>query len=248
MNLAGKSVLLTGAAHGLGRELALLLDRESCALTLVDRDAPALFALQSELTHPARTLTCDLSQPEARRDLIAAAKGNVQILINCAGVGSHSTFAQMTVDEVRRVMQVNALAPLELAAGLQPLDALVNIGSVAGEMNLPSMGLYAAGKSALHAFTRAAALEGTQALLVILGPMRSEHFVQSIVHPRTGQPAWYRNLDISPANTARRIVRALKQGRAELVYPGWYRVVFVLARGFAPLIKFMESRSFASGR
>jgi short-subunit dehydrogenase len=219
----GKSVLLTGAAHGLGRELALLLDRES------------------------RALTCDLSQPEARRELIAAAQGSVQILINCAGVGSHSAFAQMTVDEVTRVMQVNALAPLELAAGLQPLEALVNIGSVAGEMNLPSMGLYAAGKSALHAFTRAA-LEGTRSLLVILGPMRGEHFVQSIAHPRTGQPAWYRNLDISPADTEHRIVHALKQGRAELIHPGWYRVVFVLARGFAPLIKFMESRSSASGR
>lgn len=237
MNLAGKSVLLTGAAHGLGRELALLLDRESCALTLVDRDAPALSALQSELTHPARALTCDLSQPEARCELINAARGSVQILINCAGVGSHSTWAQMTVDEVTRVMQVNALAPLELAAGLQPLEALVNIGSVAGEMNLPSMGLYAAGKSALHAFTRAAALEGTPSLLVILGPMRSEHFVQSIAHPHTGQPIWYRNLDISPADTAQRIIHALKQGRVELVHPGWYRVVFVLARWAAPVIK-----------
>lgn len=242
MNLAGKSVLLTGAAHGLGRELALLLDGESCALTLVDRDAPALSALQSELTHPARALTCDLSQPEARCELINAARGSVQILINCAGVGSHSTWAQMTVDEVTRVMQVNALAPLELAAGLQPLEALVNIGSVAGEMNLPSMGLYAAGKSALHAFTRAAALEGTRSLLVILGPMRSEHFIQSITHPRTGQPAWYRSLDISPADTARRIVRALNQGRAELIHPGWYHAVFALAQWAAPLVSLLGRR------
>lgn len=242
MNLAGKSVLLTGAAHGLGRELALLLDHESCSLTLVDRDAPALSALQSELTHPACTLTCDLSQPEKRCELIAVMKGSVQILINCAGVGSHSTLAQMTAAEVTRVMQINALAPLELAAGLQPLEALVNIGSVAGEMDLPTMGLYAAGKSALHAFTRAAALEGTRSLLVILGPMRSEHFVQSIAHPRTGQPNWYRNLDISPANTAQRIVQALKKGRAELVHPGWYRVVFVLARWFVPLVKLVGRR------
>jgi short-subunit dehydrogenase len=100
VNLAGKSVLLTGAAHGLGRELALLLDRESCALTLVDRDASALSALQAELTHPARVLTCDLSQPGARRELMDAVQGSIQILINCAGVGSHSAFAQMTVEEV----------------------------------------------------------------------------------------------------------------------------------------------------
>jgi short-subunit dehydrogenase len=160
----------------------------------------------------------------------------IDILINCAGIGSHSQLSQLTVDEIERVMQVNTLAPLELIAGLSPLELVVNIGSVAGEMNLPSMSLYAASKAAVHAFTRAIQLEGAQTLLVILGPLRGTDFAQSIAHPRTGQPNWYRQLDLPAEMAARLIVRAVRRGKSQLVAPWWYRIIFLLARIFSPLI------------
>ena len=160
----------------------------------------------------------------------------VDILVNCAGIGSHSQLSQLTVDEIGRVMQVNTLAPLELIAGLSPLELVVNIGSVAGEMNLPSMSLYAASKTSIHAFTRSIKLEGMQTLLVILGPLRGTDFAQSIAHPRTGQPNWYRQLDLPVETAARLIVRAMKRGQSQLVAPWWYRIVFFLARWIMPLI------------
>jgi short-subunit dehydrogenase len=184
----------------------------------------------------ARTLACDLADFSQRKRLIEQI-GEIDILINCAGIGSHSKLNQLTVDEVERVMQVNALAPLELVAGLSPLELVVNIGSVAGEMNLPSMSLYAAGKSALHAFSRSIQLEGARTLLVILGPLRGTDFAQSIAHPRTGQPNWYRRLDLPVETAARLIVDAIKRGRSQLVAPGWYRIIFPLARIFAPLVR-----------
>lgn len=227
MDLQGKHILITGAARGLGRELAVLLEKEGCALTLVDRDP---FSFSS-----ARILTCDLADFSQRRRLLNEA-GKIDILINCAGLGSHSQLKQLTVDEVERVMQVNALAPLELIAGLSPLELVVNIGSVAGEMVLPSMSLYAAGKSALHAFSRSIQLEGAQTLLVILGPLRGTDFAQSIAHPRTGQPGWYRRLDLPVETVATLIVEAMKRGQGQLVAPGWYRLVIPLAQALNPLV------------
>jgi short-subunit dehydrogenase len=241
MNLTNKTIFITGAAHGLGRELSLLLDGLGGSLLLVDRDAPGLDSLAAALTHPSRTLPCDLADFASRKRLIESA-GLVDVLVNCAGMGSHSTLAQMSVDEVERVMQVNALAPLELIAGLAPLELVVNIGSVAGEMNLPSVALYAAGKSAVHAFTRGIALEGTRTLLVILGPLGGTDFVHSIAHPRTSQPGWYRGLDLPVSRAARLIVDAMKRGQRELVAPWWYRLVFVAARLFVPLIKLMKNK------
>lgn len=261
MNLTNKTILLTGAANGLGRALSLLLDGLGGLLVLVDRDAPGLASLQSELTRPSRAIPCDLADFAERKKLIEQLTGSstatfmlppemqdescgtntkVDILINCAGIGSHSTLAQMSVDEVERVMQVNALAPLELIAGLAPLELVVNIGSVAGEMRLPSIALYAAGKSAQHAFTRCIALEGTRTLLVVLGPLGGTGFAGSIANPRVGQPEWYRRLDLPVQRAARLIVEAMKRGRKELVAPGWYRLVFVGARAFAPLIRLMK--------
>jgi short-subunit dehydrogenase len=245
LRLRHKTILITGAARGLGRELALLLDGEGCSLLLIDRDAASLSLLARELTREHQVIICDLSDLRERKSLIE--KVNADILINCAGIGSHSQLNQLSADEIERVMQVNTLAPLELIAGLSPLELIaglspleliVNIGSVAGEMNLPSMSLYAASKSALHVFTRSIQLEVARTLLVILGPLRGTDFAQSIAYPRTGQPQWYRGLDLDAKYAAREIIRAMKRGQSEIVLPRWYPVVFVLARWLAPLIKF----------
>jgi short-subunit dehydrogenase len=230
MQLQNKNILITGAARGLGREIALLLDKEGCHLILVDRENINIDAFQN-----VQSYLCDLSDLAQRKKLIEKVNAKIDILINCAGIGSHSQVSQLGVDEIERVMQVNTLAPLELIAGLSPLELIVNIGSVAGEMNLPSMSLYAASKISVHAFTRAIQLEGARTLLVILGPLRGTDFTQSITHPRMGQPKWYRDLDLDAEKAARLIVRAIKNGRREIVAPWWYRGVFILARWAAPL-------------
>ncbi len=235
MKLCNKRILITGAARGLGHEIAMLLEKEGTLLILVDRDA---------ISFPnAKTHLCDLSDLDQRKTLIEDLRAEkIDILINCAGIGSHSQLSQLTVDEIERVIQVNTLAPLELIAGLSPLELVVNIGSVAGEMNLPSMGLYGASKSAVHAFSHSIQLEGTKTLLVILGPLRGTDFAQSIAHPRTGQPNWYRQLDLPVETAARLIVRAMKLGQSQLVAPWWYRIVFVLARMFVPLLKMFDKK------
>jgi uncharacterized protein len=235
-NLQNKTILITGAARGLGRELATLLEKEGCSLILVDRDMASL--------PNARMYVCDLSDLSQRRNLIEEIRAKkIDILINCAGIGSHSQLNQLTVDEIERVMQVNTLAPLELIAGLSPLELVVNIGSVAGEMNLPSMSLYAASKTSLHAFTRSIQLEGVRTLLVILGPLSGTDFAQSIAHPRTGQPNWYRRLDLPVETAARLIVQAMQREKSQMTAPRWYRVIFILARIFSPLIRLFGQKT-----
>jgi uncharacterized protein len=236
MEIKNKTVVITGAASGLGRELAELLDKEGCSLILVDRDMASLQNAQAYL--------CDLSDLTQRNKLIEELqiKGKIDILINCAGIGSHSQLSQLTVNEIERVMQVNTLAPLELIAGLSPLKLIVNIGSVAGEMNLPSMSLYAASKTSVHAFTRSIQLENARTLLVILGPLCGTEFTQSISHPRTGQPNWYRRLDLPVETAARLIVRAMQRGKNQLVAPWWYQIIFILARISSPLIKLFSKK------
>jgi short-subunit dehydrogenase len=238
LNLRGKTILITGAARGLGRQLALLLDALGCLLFLIDRDTDSLSALARELNNGPKIFPCDLGDLLERKNLIQAIKSltQIDILINCAGIGSHSQLSQLTVDEIERVMQVNTLAPLELIAGLSPLELVVNIGSAAGEMNLPTMSLYAASKTSVHAFTRSIQLEGTRTLLVILGPLSGTDFAQSIAHPRTGQPNWYRRLDLPVETAASLIVQAMQREKSQLVAPRWYRIIFMLARIFNPLI------------
>jgi short-subunit dehydrogenase len=239
ISLEGKTILLTGAARGLGYQLALAIDALGGCLLLVDRDAAGLHELSGSLASRHQAFACDLTRPDERRRLLEqlAPGEKIDMLINCAGVGSHSRLDQLTLDEIETVMQVNALAPLELITALSPLELVVNIGSVAGEMQLPSMSLYSASKSALHSFTRSLQLEGVPVLLVILGPLRGTDFIRSIRHPRTGQPVWYRNLDLDAKTAAHEIVHAIQSGKERLVLPRWYPWIFAVSAWLMPLAK-----------
>jgi len=232
MEFENKTILITGAAHGLGRELALLLDKSGCSLLLIDQDARGLFHLARELANEPHIVSCDLSDLGERKKLIQSME-KIDILINCAGIGSHSRLSQLTLDEIERVIQVNTLAPMELISGLSPLELVVNIGSVVGEMNLPAISLYAASKASVHAFTRSIQLEGGRILLAILGPLRGTGFAQSIRHPRTDQPKWYRDLDLDVKVAAMEIIRAMRRGKNKIVLPRWYRIVFLVANLFS---------------
>jgi short-subunit dehydrogenase len=165
---------------------------------------------------------------------------------------------QLSTDEVNLLMQVNTIAPLELTAGLLPLlptdeaAGVVFIGSLAGELTTPSMGLYSASKAALHAFSRAASIEfaaqGHFSLLVILGALKNTRFTASIRHPAKGQPGWYRRLDADPQDVARAIVQAIIQERATLVYPSWYNAVLIFNRIFAPITYTISRLAFRQYR
>lgn len=249
MNLSGKTVFITGATKGLGRALALKLDAKGCQLLLVARDTALLAALQQALQTPgSQYFSCDLSDSDARARLaeqILDVRPHLDLLIHCAGVGSHSKLDQLTAEEIRLVLQVNTLAPLELTAKLLPLlppgkpAGIVAIGSLAGELTIPGMSLYSASKAALHAFSRAVGFELADkdhfSLLVILGALRGTRFMESIRHPAESQRGWYRRLDTEPTEAAALIIRAIEQRRSRLVIPAWYGVLLSLSRLLAPL-------------
>jgi len=258
MDLNGRVALITGAASGLGRALAVHLDARGCRLLLVDRDAAGMERLLREVRTPGcRPFPCDLGDGDSLRrtiEQVCGAEARIDLLVNCAGIGSHSLLHQLDTDEIGPVLAVNALAPLELTAGLLPLlprgepGGVVFIGSLAGELATPGMSLYSASKAAVHAFSRAAAVElaseGHFSLLVILGALRGTRFAESIRHPATGQPGWYRRLDVDPARAAGRIVRAIERCRTRLVIPGWYAGLLWLSRLLAPLTRAVTRLSF----
>lgn len=257
MNLYGKTVLLTGASKGLGRALATQLDAKGCRLLLVARDTARLNSLQQTLrTSGSRQFPCDLSDENGRSRLVEQifeTETRIDLIIHCAGIGSHSTLNQLAAEEIGLLMAVNTIAPLELTAALLPLlptgqpAGIVMIGSVAGELTLPGMSLYSASKAALHTFSRAAGIElahqGHFSLLVILGALRDTHFGESIRHPAQGQPSLYRRLDVYPEQAAAQIIRAVEQQRSFLLIPGWYRLLLTFNRLLFPLTQ-LATRHF----
>lgn len=163
--LDGKVVVLTGASSGLGRRFAQTLTAVGATVVVAARRADRLDALVSELGR-GLAVPCDIAEDGAPEALVAAAiaeYGQIDIVINNAGISRVVPAVDDTVEGFRHELNVDLVAPFEVARHAarwmiennQP-GSIVNIGSVLGHVGggrLKAAG-YAAAKGGLHNLTR----------------------------------------------------------------------------------------------
>jgi 3-oxoacyl-[acyl-carrier protein] reductase len=163
--IRGKRALITGAASGIGRALALALAREGADLYLLDIDGRGLanVALEArDLSVRVVTVICDLVHPAAARraaDELLQAWGGLDILINNAGISYHGNTETMSDEQWDRVLAVNLYSPLLLTRRLLPAllssgDAhIVNVCSILGLAAIPRFTAYQTSKYGLVGFS-----------------------------------------------------------------------------------------------
>lgn len=169
--LTAKSVIITGAAGGLGRALALTMAAEGARLALCDSDAPGLQDTARQLAQngaEAITLVGDVTQAATHATLVdqaVRAFGGVDSLCNVAGLLGPAPLEQATPEAFDRLMHVNCLAQLLAIQHAVPAlrasgtGSIVNVASVGALVALPMMSLYCASKAAVLGLTRALAAE-----------------------------------------------------------------------------------------
>jgi NAD(P)-dependent dehydrogenase (short-subunit alcohol dehydrogenase family) len=180
------TALVTGASRGLGLALARVLAARGWRLVVDARQAAPLEAARAELARSADVvaLAGDVADPDHRRALVAAAEGRLDVLVNNASVLGPSPqpeLADYPLDELERVLRVDALAPLALVQLALPLleasdrGAIVNVTSDAAVEGYPGWGGYGSAKAALEQLTRVLAAErpGLRVYAVDPGDMRT---------------------------------------------------------------------------
>lgn len=142
--IRGKNALVTGAASGIGRGIALALAREGANLCLWDVNENGLAEVAAEirlLGSLVETIQVDLSQPDEISKAIGILLSRFQtldIVINNAGVAFYGPTHTMTADQWRWLMGINLLAPIQITRELLPIllerpeAHIVNVCSVAG--------------------------------------------------------------------------------------------------------------------
>lgn len=163
------ATVITGASSGIGEALARrLAAQEKQALVLVARRQDKLAALAAELktAHGARveTIVLDLEVPGAAAQLLADVEARglaIDTLINNAGFGLNNLFADMPLDRIQGMMQLNMVALTELSHGVLPgmrlrrQGRIMNIASVAAFQACPRFAVYGATKSYVLMFSEA---------------------------------------------------------------------------------------------
>jgi 3-oxoacyl-[acyl-carrier protein] reductase len=142
--IRGKRALVTGAASGIGRAIALALAREGADLFLVDIDGAGLTtsaAAAECFGAKVVVAVCDLAQTTQITSTVQACRanfGNPDILVNSAGVIYYGAAAEMTAAQWDAMMSINLLAPIQLVRELLPMmtaqaeSHIVNVCSVLG--------------------------------------------------------------------------------------------------------------------
>jgi len=163
----GRVALVTGAASGIGRAIAVRLSQEGASVLAVDMDSAGLGVTKEKATGTVTTLQADLSEPDACAAAVGAcvdAFGRLDVLGNVAGiyVASHTT--DMTREQYRRVMAVNLDAYFFLAQAAIPLlleigGSIVNIASNAGIQGVPYSAAYCMSKGGVIQLTKSLAVE-----------------------------------------------------------------------------------------
>ena len=156
-----KNVLITGASSGIGKQIAQLLSKEYNLFLSGRRslDKDNYFSCNLE----------DLDQIEALyKEAKSYFKGNIDILINCAGQYIYNPIEKMSKDGINRLTNLNFIAPYLLSKLVisdmkeNKWGRIVNIGSISGIVGEANASLYSATKAGLAGLTKSLALEVAQ--------------------------------------------------------------------------------------
>lgn len=168
-SLTGRHALVTGAARGIGAEIARTLAAEGATLTLLGRDREALQRVADSLAGSGHgVVAADVANPQAVQAAFAearAARGPVAVLVNNAGAAESAPFLKTSFELWQRMLSVNLTGSFLCAQAALPdmLEAgwgrIVNIASTAGQKGYAYVAAYTAAKHGVVGLTRSLALE-----------------------------------------------------------------------------------------
>jgi short-subunit dehydrogenase len=239
MQLSSAVVLVTGASAGIGQVAAAKFAAKGARVLVHGRDSQRTHQVADEIG--GRALIADLASPADRERLTAEAlraHGHVDVLVNNAGFGYLGPVSAMAVDVIRRLIEVDLLASIELTRSLLPgmierrRGAVCFVTSIAGRTGVAGEAVYSATKAGLDTFADSLRVEtagsGVNVSVVVPGVVDTGFF-----ETRGAPYTRSRPRPIPAEIVADAVVRAVERDRAEEWRPRWLRIAPTV-RALAP--------------
>lgn len=236
--LHGKVAVVTGAASGIGRALAMGLRTKGCHLALVDVDLDGLSRLRLDLAefHSQAAVTthvADVGNRSRMRTLareVAEAHGAIHLLINNAGIGHEAAFPQTSLDDWDRIIGANLWGVIHGCHFFMPHLAkverahIVNLSSLLGIVAMPGQSAYCTTKFAVRGLSESL-WEELRATSIGLTVVHPGAVATNIMKTARGDDPdllrrlarWYEQNALSPERAAAQIIRAVEKGTPRLL-------------------------------
>ena len=233
MKIKDRVVLITGASEGIGAACARAFEERGARLSLAARNSERLATVGGPDT--LRTAG-DITSGEIRRSAVARTIerfGQIDILINNAGMGLYSAAWNAPMEDARRLFELNLFAPLELTQLVVPYmrdrkqGAIVNVSSIAGKVTLPWFTLYSATKFALGSLTEGLRMElageGIRTMIVCPGYVQTGFQGHALVGRPPDRLLRGKKFAITAEQCAQAVARGVERNKRTVVTPalGW---------------------------
>lgn len=195
---SGLTVVITGAASGIGRALALECERRGCTVYAADLSIEAMADMRSPTLHPLKMDVNSADDIRALVDRLQTDAALPDVLINNAGFGAVAPLLDLPLERLRLQFETNVFSVVALCQALAPRMAakgsgrIVNIGSISGVMATPFAGAYCGTKAALHVLSDALRMElkpfGIDVIVVMPSAVRSNFGARAVESAKPLKP------------------------------------------------------------
>lgn len=236
--MSGRTVIVTGASSGIGEAAARAFGRAGDRVVLAARRVDRLQRLAAELPE-SLVVPADLTRSEDISRIVDATLarfGQIDVLVNNAGLGRYDWIEHLSEDDIRAEIGVNLIAPILLTRAVvramqqRGRGVIINVGSVAGRIATPTMSIYNTAKFGLDGFSEALRRElrsqGIYVCVIYPGGVAGTEFGrEKRVSLGVTTPPWLR---LSPERVAREIVALADHPRPRRVLPGIFGAAIAL--------------------
>ena len=256
MDFKNKTILITGASSGIGKQTAIEFAKKGANLILVARRKEKLDLVAQELKKFQTSVIvcpCDVSDKDQVKEMskiVLEKFDSVDILVNNAGFAIYGSVSDLSIDEIESQMKTNYLGmvyciKIFLPSMLEKKSGhIVNVASVAASFGLPGIASYCASKFAMLGFSEGLKheLKNSGIGITVVSPiMVKTNFFD---HPSFETMPKYSPTSLSSKTVANAILKASDSPRLEIIVPSVVRVAVWLKNTFPYFINPILGKSF----
>ncbi|MHA7733528.1 SDR family NAD(P)-dependent oxidoreductase [Nitrosopumilus sp. S6] len=256
MDFKNKTILITGASSGIGKQSAIEFAKLGANIILVARRKEKLDELENDLKKfNVLTLVCkcDISNKEQVKEMsmtVLEKFDSIDVLVNNAGFAIYGSVKDLSIDEIESQMETNYFGMMYCIKNFLPSmlekksGHIVNVASVAASFGLPGIASYCASKFAMLGFSEGLKheLHGTGVGITVVSPImvRTDFFD----HPSFEKMPKYSPMSLSSKTVAKAILKAANSSRLEIIVPSVVRSAVWLKHTFPYFINPIMGKSF----